>query len=88
MMKKYFYALVVSCFFMGCASLKEHQKKTCNYESAYAIGINDAQEGRPMKSNIAEGCDEQDKEAVSRGYREGYTSVLKQKKLKQTIENK
>lgn len=87
-MKKYTYALLLCFSLVGCVSLKEARKKSCNYESAYAIGVNDAQEGRPMKSDISEVCDEPDKEAVSRGYREGYSSVLKQKKQKQIIYTK
>jgi hypothetical protein len=68
-------------FSSGCSSLfeairKEYRNNYCNYDGAFALGVNDARENRSMRIKVAEDCDEQDKSIVSDGYRNGYKEGL------------
>jgi hypothetical protein len=84
-LKKYFLflALILSTFiFTGCESMmqaarEDYRQNTCNYDGAYKAGINDAQSAQRMRPDVSQLCDAQDKAAVEKGYREGYTTYLK-----------
>ena len=58
--------------FSGCAGLKGVE---CNYDAAYAFGMNQARHGKPMVPSWAtSGCPEAVHGDVTLGYREGYTA--------------
>jgi len=68
----------------GCAQLQEYARQqqenqrinTCNFNSAYSQGVNDAQANQPMNANYADIClDNQMK--VQSSYRRGYLTGLR-----------
>lgn len=57
----------------SCAAMEEqYRAQTCHREVGYEKGTNDAQEGKPMDSSFASGCDPTSRREVMQGYREGY----------------
>lgn len=74
-MVKYF--LLVSLFILSsCATMKP---ENCNYEYGYAEGVNDAKSERNMFPPIDRDkvCTIDGLEQAKKGYREGYSFVLK-----------
>lgn len=70
---KALYLVLGSLIVSGCASLL---KGPCDYTSAYQIGVNDAESGRPMNMvgrTIL--CEEAEKPEATKGYREGYMAI-------------
>ena len=79
------------CMFglMGaCASMQEAWvNETCNFSGAYAVGINDQQEGTPMTPSQFYSCPSRTRAKVGRGYRKGYYDSLKTQKVSHSGES-
>ena len=59
----------------GCATMMaEWRRDNCNYEGAYRAGMNDARNQAAMDSGFSSACGDMDRDAVNKGYREGYTA--------------
>jgi hypothetical protein len=60
----------------GCAAMQaDFENRTCNYDGAFEKGANDAKNGEEMQgSALTYQCPTQTKDAVAKGYREGYAS--------------
>ena len=69
--------LLLPLCLMACAEMqKDYQTRTCHYDGAYQTGVNDAQNGKNMNVDpLVYNCPEESKEAVRKGYREGYTTA-------------
>ena len=70
----------------GCAlfrdldKMAETQRKVCNYDGAFAEGLQDAKSGVAMNSDrIKITCDAPREEEALRGYRDGYMTGTKSK---------
>ncbi len=60
----------------GCAAMHEaHVKHNCNYDGAFAMGTNDANEGEPMTPAVFDSCPAESISESKRGYREGYSGA-------------
>lgn len=72
-------AVVALSGLSGCAQVIQ---STCNTDSAYATGVNDARQNNPMQANYAAFCQEGQHKinaAYRRGYREGLRSRSRSK---------
>ena len=69
--------LIASMFLLtACSTLKSTD---CNYDYGYSHGVNAAQAGLQMNTNLDREsvCSDEGKKALSLGYREGFSLVLK-----------
>ena len=74
-----FVATSVVTLLMNCAgAMSNWRQNYCNYEGAFASGVNDASSGKKMDTiGFGNACNALNSEAVQRGYREGYTAALR-----------
>jgi len=56
--------------------MQAHLNQVCNYDGAYAEGVNDAKSGEDMNLYTLGKCPADVREEAKRGYREGYTSAI------------
>lgn len=65
---------------------KNFQTNHCNYEGAFEWGSNEARNRQPMNGNyLSSHCPLESRQAVMRGYREGYFSVTNYSKTPSVI---
>ena len=70
--------VLVLCFslpLMGCAAMRQaHVDRVCNYDGAYAWGMNEARDGTAMNPAFLDTCPPETQAVAKQGYREGYTA--------------
>lgn len=67
-------------FFSDLDKIHQTEQRVCNYDGAFAEGMNDAKNSQPMDSErIMKYCSGSIKEEAGRGYREGYMTGKKSK---------
>jgi hypothetical protein len=73
---KTFGTLMIAALLMtSCAGMmRAWRDQNCNYDGAYAAGMNEARKRKAMNPSFAEQCDLLSQEDTQRGYREGYTA--------------
>jgi len=60
----------------SCAAMKrDFQENNCNYEGAYQLGTNDANNAKDMNTRQFSICSPASKKEAQKGYREGYVTV-------------
>lgn len=71
------FVAVVFVLFSACSAMQQsYVEQTCQSESAYAQGMNQARAGKPMEESFAYLCPAESKTLVMASYRKGYTSGL------------
>jgi hypothetical protein len=61
----------------GCAeSIAQWRDVHCNYDAAYAAGLNTYQQGQPLDVASYGQCPAADRPTALRGYREGYEAAM------------
>ncbi len=67
----------LSVFVSSCASMmKDWQDTNCNYDAAYAAGMQEYQNGAQQKTNQYAACEGPSRNEALKGYREGYAKAM------------
>lgn len=60
-------------------------ESSCNYNSAFRKGYNDAQTDKPMSTDLEQSCDPTLRTQVSTGYMDGYQAYVKAKPMEVNV---